>query len=241
MGFFDKTNVEWPEELKEFKGKSQEELARAIREQAAENAKLTERLAASDTKLASIDTEFSAIKDKLAQLSVAPVIQTQQQRTIQQPTSFDENPDQAFNERIQPLVTGMMLANAKSARLMAENIINGDPKMAYMMKEFRTDVEKAFTTIPLQGQTDPNSYIWTLKALIGDKFETLTKTLDKNHGSFFAETNTEGNTQGFKTSSNGSSSDVVLDDKDRELIRKSGLTEAGYLASKKKLLAQMSA
>ena len=164
------------------KNMTPQQIADAVQNQSALQSKVTEL----EGKLAQPNTELEALKAKLAELeSRSPVAQppkVDENRKV----SFLEDEDQAFNQRVQPVVGAVLQIGAQVAQSNFESSLS--PVERKMYQKYGAELRDAFKENPVAASSLP-SWQQTWNMIKGKHLDEITKAAQEGTDFFSAEVN----------------------------------------------------
>ena len=198
--------------------------------------------------LDSITNEFADIKKKLGEIEAGGQQQTQddqqqqdQQQQQQQPqnqmTSFLVDENRAFAERAMPLAAMHLQTAAKVAKMSARSKIQlsqkeGDPyygqRMARFFDRHETEIDKFASRVPLAQQAHDETWVNLFKLVQADHIDELS---DKS--ALFVEGGAGGT---VLASVDNDKKQETLNDAEKRVAQRMGISEADYLTSRKGLV-----
>jgi hypothetical protein len=184
---------------------------------------LRSELATATGKLSEVD----AVKARLAELE-ANTPKPPTDPGPRRPLSVLEDEDGAFNERLAPLAGAMYTAQAQNARFIAKSQLG--PLDRKIWEKFEDEIDTVMKTVALQYQAMASTWNNALTTIKGRHFDELQK-MASDKTDFFAEEAGSGG--------RGGPQGPVLDelnDEDKRLAKRMGISEADYLASKKDMV-----
>ena len=230
--WFQKKEEELPEKLR---GKTEEELVKALDDAIAHKAALDTAVAegtATKTELATAKTEIETIKAKMAELEQR---QTPQRRESDQPAgpkSVFENEDEAFAQRTAPLNARVTMAGSLAARMTCKEAIeNGNNSRVELRiwNKYANEVNTLMSKENPDRQIDPrawfNAFIYVKGMHSAELLEAAAKKTD-----VFAEGGAQGGGEGLKDQNEKRDE---LSPAEIEIAKKFKMTPEKYLERKK--------
>ncbi len=220
LPWFRKQGEELPEALK---GMEEKDLVDAI----AKSKKVDDleaKLTVAQEKANEVDTLREQLKTLDAKVNppVPPTPHTG-------PTSFLDNEDAAFNERLAPFAVASLKNQAESAKFIARQSLKGTDAAIY--DKYKSEIEDVMKTVDLNNAALPQTWVNALDIVAGrHRNDILKMATDKTD--FFSEPVGRGGNGGPGSSGEG---EVVLTEEQKSLAKRLGITEDDYKKNVKEM------
>lgn len=186
-----------------------------------------------------IQTQLQETQARLAELQAAPpVVRQSTEDQTPQRTSFLEDEDQAFNERVAPLANMTLQNTATMARQIAVQELREETDTItketnnYVLQNYKKEIDDLYASMPIQARTSPMAFKNVVGVVkdrhLGDVFKAVTK--DKGQ-SFFEQSSPSTSGRGDEPAS----AEGQLTPGQIRVARKMKMTPAEYLKSMKGL------
>ena len=229
MSWWDKNTK--PEDIPpELKDLTPAQLAEAVRKSSALETELNatrQKVDAQEEQL----SELASLKQKIAALEANPNNQPKpESRPQNQPISFLEDEDAAFNQRAQPIVGAVYTMGAQIARSNFETKLSGVD--AKMFQKYGADVDKVMESVDVASKANPQAWQNAWNMVKGQHLDEITKAA-QDRSDFFSET-VQGSSLG------GPPRTVLPDDKltpeEEKQAKKYGVDPKDFLESRKSMV-----
>lgn len=215
------TDASVPEALR---GKSPEEIAAEL---VRLSAAVTE-VDALKTQLSEKGTELTQVQERIRALEGTKSAAPKAADAPKELTSVLVDEDAAFNERLAPVINGVMTLASQNAKMLAESRIRQNSVNSRLLTKYQAAVDALYATVPVQYQQYPETYERIFKQVLGDHLDELLQEQAKGDGSLFVESN-GGRPPEIK------SPEGVLTKDEEETARKMKITPEDMLAAKKQM------
>lgn len=207
------------------KGKTPEQVA-------AELVRLSVALGEADSVKAELTqktSELSEMTNRIKALEGVKPAVTRAPDATREPTSVLVDEEAAFNERLQPIVAGVLNVAAQTAKMTAESRIRQNPIHGRLLSKYQAEVQALYATVPQQYQQYPETYERIFQQVLGSHLDELLQEQAKGDGSLF----TEGG--GGQLPVETKSLELVLTADEMDIAKKMKITPEAMLASKKQM------
>ena len=218
-----KQNQDWETKSKASEDK-QKELEQKLSDLEAQ--RVTERSAVEQ-----MNTEFERIKTSLAEA------ERNKQKPPEEPTDFDEDPEKAFNQRINPLAQATVLNAAQTARILAQQQLdnqdstNGTSMDGRLFRAWNAEITAESSKYPAQALMKPENWLGIFFYIKGMRSDELSNPEVRKKKYAFLESGRSGSPPPPEKVNEGDK----LTDEELHICDRMGVKPENYLKRKKEL------